>query len=417
MKNVFIKRHIYSKLKAHLKKKEISLLIGPRQAGKTTLLEKLKDFLEKKGEQVFFFNLDILSQKEFFENQKGFIRYLENKRKKRKAFVFIDEVQRLENPGIFLKGIYDQKLPYKLIASGSSALEIKSKISESLTGRKRVFHLGTLSFEEFIKYKNPDLQSISHLKKTYSAEILDLLDEYCKFGGYPKVVVEKNIDEKIRTLEEIYSSYLEKDIKGFFQVRNETSFLTLVNLLAGQIGNLINKNVLSASIGSSRATVDNFLNYLEKSFVIKIIRPFFRNPKKELLKSAKVYFCDLGLRNLIIKNFNQFERRPDKGKIFENFVLLKLMNEIDLVDKINHWRTKTKAEVDFVITRGLEIIPLEVKAKNLKYPVYSKSFRSFLQKYSPKKGIILNLGQKRQEKLGSTLVLTKPFFEKILLDY
>ena len=139
MINDFIERQIYKDLKKHLKKSEITLLLGPRQAGKTTLLEKLKNSLENRGREVFFFNLDILSQKVFFESQTNFIRYLENKRKKKFAFVFIDEVQRLENPGIFLKGIYDQKLPYKLIVSGSSALEIKAKISETLTGRKRVF--------------------------------------------------------------------------------------------------------------------------------------------------------------------------------------------------------------------------------------------------------------------------------------
>jgi len=414
MKNVFIKRQIYKNLQKHLDKKEISLLIGPRQSGKTTLLKRLKNNLDKQGEVSLYFNLDIVSDRQVIKEQTEFIAYLRNKIGDKKAYIFIDEVQRLANPGLFLKGIYDLELPYKLIVSGSSALEIKSKISEPLTGRKKVFYLTTLSFDEFVNFKKPDLLTLKPAKKAFYQQYLLLLNEYLRFGGYPKVVLQKSQQEKIETLEEIYSSYLEKDIKGCFKVQNESSFLTVVGLLAGQIGNLLNKNLLAAHSASSRATIDNFLLYLEKSFVIKIIKPFSRNPKKELTKTPKVYFCDLGLRNLAIRNFVDFTKRQDKGKLFENAVLIKLKKETKIPDKINHWRTKTKAEVDFVISRGLATIPIEVKSKNLKKPLYSKSFRSFIKKYSPKKAIVVNLGFKKEGKIASTTVLTKPFFEKIL---
>ena len=314
---------------------------------------------------------------------------------------------------MYLKGIYDLELPYKLIVSGSSSLEIKAKIVESLTGRKKTFRLATLSFGEFVDFKKPEISKLKAVKKVYQQECLSLLDEYLRFGGYPKVVLQKNKDDKIGILEEIYSSYIEKDIKGFFKVKNEASFLTLVNLLAGQIGRLTNKEVLAASIGSNRQTVDNFLTYLEKSFVIKIIRPFYRNPKKELIKTPKVYFCDLGLRNLIVKNFTSFAKRQDKGELFENFVLLKLCEELSVVDRINFWRSRAKAEVDFVATRGLEVVPLEAKARVLKKSEYSRSFRGFLTVYKPKKAFIINVGLTKKGKVGDTEVLTRPFFEKI----
>lgn len=413
MINDFIERQIYKDLKKHLGKKEITVLIGSRQTGKTTLLKKLKKELEEKGKLVFYFNLDVVVDKQIVKNQTQFIRHLENVSGGKQCFVIIDEVQRLENPGLFLKGIFDLSLPFKLIVSGSSVLEIKSKVSESLTGRKRVFYLGTISFEEFVSFKKPNLDQLRPVKKVFEEEYLSLLGEYIRFGGYPQVILTKTEKEKIKVLEEIYSSYIEKDIKAFFQVRNETSFLTLVNLLAGQIGNLINKNLLSTNIGSNRTTVNNFLNYLEKSFIIKIIRPFFRNPKKELLKTPKVYFCDLGLRNLIIKNFNQFEGRPDKGELFENFVLLGIEPELDIVDKINHWRTKTKAEVDFIISRGRQTFPVEIKATRLIKPLYSKSFRSFIAAYKPEKGFLINLGLKAKTKLDSTEIEVLPFYQEL----
>lgn len=413
MINVFIERQIYGDLEKHLGKREITVLVGPRQSGKTTLLKKLEKELQGRKELVFYFNLDVIADKEVVQDQTQFIRYLEGAREDKNCFVIIDEVQRLENPGLFLKGIFDLALPVKLIVSGSSSLEIKAKMAESLTGRKKTFYLTTITFEEFVNFKKPGLEKLRPVKEVFKKEYSVLLDEYTRFGGYPRVVLAKSEKEKKETLEEIYSSYLEKDIKGFFQVKNEASFLTLVNLLAAQIGDLLNKNLLAANTGSTRQTIDNFLIYLEKSFVIKIIRPFFRNPKKELLKSAKVYFADLGLRNLIVKGFNQFNLRMDKGKLFENFVLLKIEPELDIVDKINHWRTKTKAEVDFIISRGRQIFPVEVKATKLVRPLYSKSLRSFIVTYQPQKAFLINLSLTKKGKLNSTEVKTLPFYQRL----
>lgn len=415
MLNAFIERHIYKTLVDHLAKKEISLLIGPRQSGKTTLLKKLEKELKKRREEVFYYNLDIVYDKEVVKNQTDFVRFLENSRKSKRCFVIIDEVQRIENPGLYLKGVYDLNLPYKLIVSGSSSLEIKAKIVEPLTGRKKVFRLTTLSFPEFVDFKKPALAALKPIKDLYFKEYFALFDEYLKFGGYPKVVLQRSEEEKIEALEEIYSSYLEKDIKGFFKVKNEASFLTLVNLLAGQVGSLVNKDSLASNIGSNRQTVDNFLVYLEKSFVIRILPPLFRNPKKELTKMPKVYFTDLGLRNLVIKNFTQFEERQDKGELFENFILLKLIEREEVAERINFWRTRVGAEVDFVMNRGAKVFPVETKASFLKRPDYSRSFSAFLKAYRPEKGWIFNLSLKKKEKRDSTLVEFLPFFFQLKL--
>ena len=134
-----IERTLFSELKDHLSKREISFIIGPRQAGKTTLMLLLEDYLKKKEERTVFLNLDIESDKQFFTSQANLIKKIKLEIGEKEGFVFIDEIQRKENAGIFLKGIYDMNLPYKFIVSGSGSVELKERIHESLTGRKRIF--------------------------------------------------------------------------------------------------------------------------------------------------------------------------------------------------------------------------------------------------------------------------------------
>jgi len=148
-----ISRKLFSELKSHLLKKEISFIIGPRQAGKTTLMLLLNDYLMKKGERTVFLNLDIEADKQFFTSQANLIKKIKLEIGEKRGFVFIDEIQRKEDAGIFLKGIYDMNLPYKFIVSGSGSVELKEKIHESLVGRKRIFELNTLSFAEFVNFK------------------------------------------------------------------------------------------------------------------------------------------------------------------------------------------------------------------------------------------------------------------------
>ena len=216
-----IQRNLFNELKIHLGKKEISFIIGPRQAGKTTLILMLKEYLEKKGERTVFLNLDIESDKEYFSSQLDLIKKIRLELGEKRGYVFIDEIQRKENAGIFLKGIYDSNPPYKFIASGSGSVELKEKIHESLIGRKRLFELSTLTFEEFVnfrtnyKYKNK-LQEYFAIEKKKAEQILD---EYLSFGGYPRVVLEDLLVEKRKIINEIYQSYLEKDISYLLKIK------------------------------------------------------------------------------------------------------------------------------------------------------------------------------------------------------
>lgn len=411
-----IKRTLFEDLKSHLSQKEISFIIGPRQAGKTTLMLLLKDYLEKKGEKALFLNLDIEADKQFFSSQADLIRKIQLEIGKEKGFVFIDEIQRKENAGIFLKGIYDMNLPYKFIVSGSGSVELKEKIHESLVGRKRVFPLPTLSFREFINFKT-NYKYEDKLGDFFSLEkerVRRLLEEYLNFGGYPRLVLEQKLEEKKRVIDEIYQSYLEKDVSYLLKIQKTEAFSSLVKIVASQIGNLINFSELSSTLGISAKTVKDYLWYLEKTFILQKLTPFFRNVRKEIAKSPVFYFHDLGLRNYALGIFGNVKDPQDMGFLFQNFVLNILKEKIRISPtKIHFWRTKHGAEVDFVIDKGRDQIPVEVKYKEMKKPETTRALRSFIGKYQPRKAYTINLELEKTLPFNKTKIKFLPFYKII----
>lgn len=397
MTNKIIQRTIFNDVIKHISEKEITVIIGARQTGKTTLLAQIKDWLlanEKiKPTQIKSFNLDIFSDYEDIREQSNFIHYIkENLINKEVLYVFIDEVQRLENPGRYLKGIYDLDLPVKFIVTGSSSLEIKSKIFESLAGRKKVFHLWPFSFKEYLNYREPDIAQLldrNNISEINRKKLVERFFDFVIYGGYPKVLKQTNENDKIETLKEIYSSYIEKDVINFLNIRNPLKFNKLIYLLAGQIGNLVNHKEISETLGINIKTLENYLYAMENTFIINLVRPYYTNHRKELTKMPKVFFIDNGLRNFTLKYFASFDANRDKGKLFENFIyssLLKVWN-----GSINYWRSKDKNEVDFILSdyKG-NIFPLEVKSTSLKKPALNRGLKIFIEKYNPKKGFVAN---------------------------
>jgi len=297
-----IKRFLFNELQEHLNSKEISLIVGPRQAGKTTLMMELKDFLDTEKERTTLLNLDYENDKKFFDSQEGLIKKLDLESGRKKGFVFIDEIQRKENAGLFLKGLYDINLPYKFIVSGSGSLDLKENIHESLAGRKRVFQMGTVTFREFVDFKTEyrysgRLEDFFDIEKERS---LALLGEFLNFGGYPRVVLEDEFSEKTKLINEIFRSYVEKDIACFLGANKLDAFNLMVKILASQIGQIIQYSNLAQECGISVATLKNYLWYAEKTFSIRIITPFFKNKHKEITKAPVVYFYDNGMRNFAL---------------------------------------------------------------------------------------------------------------------
>ena len=254
----------------------------------------------------------------------------------------------------------------------------------------------TLSFEEWLVFKNlNDLSrelALIREQKNYTSsshrELMEMFNEYLVFGGYPAVVLDNNREEKIKLLKEIKDSFLKRDIDES-GVNNPDKFYNLLSLLAGQTGNLVNRNELSSTIGIDHKTVDKYLYVLRNCFHIELVKPFYSNLRKELTKMPKVYFKDAGLRNVALTRFFDFKTREDQGALLENYVYKRLFDLFDR-DAINFWRTSSNKEIDFVISteyhRGLAY-EVKLKCKNLKrsfqqtfvehYPNYSVEVISY----------------------------------------
>jgi len=409
-----IKRNLFEDLKQHCAQKEISLLVGPRQAGKTTLMLMLRDYLVAQGSNTLFLSLDFDSDLPFFTSQRHLVNKIQLEIGKSKGYVFIDEIQRRDDAGLFLKGLYDLNLPYKFIVSGSGSIELKEKIHESLVGRKRIFELNTVSFTEFVNYKTDyrykdSLDSFFALEKDRTKQ---LLIEYLNFGGYPRLLLEEEQKEKIRIIDEIYRSYLERDISYLLKVEKTDAFSDLIKVIASQIGRLINYSELSSTLGIALQTIKKYLWYAEKTFIMKRITPFFRNTRKEITKSPVAYFYDVGLRNYALGLYGSLIHSPETGFVFQNFIF-NLLKEKFLFSpaEIHFWRTKDKAEVDFVITLGQQALPVEVKFKELKKPEIGRSLRSFITRYQPEMAWVINLELKEKINLDNTEIHFLPFWD------
>jgi predicted AAA+ superfamily ATPase len=363
---MFKKRLIYNDILNHLEKKEFTIITGARSTGKTTILLEIYKQLKTKKKNVWFVsfeNEEILRsinqhpEKLFqFTDQPSSI-LEENQEYSERIIVLIDEIQYANNPSNFLKYLYDQYNPnLKIIATGSSAFYLDKKFKDSLAGRKRIFVLKTLNFEEYLIFKEKhtlinELHEIRNRDKYLSInynKLLQLFDDFLNYGGYPAVVLSKSKEEKIEKLTELKNAYIKRDLTES-GVNNETAFYSLMVLLSGQTGNMLNKNEYAKLLRIDNKTIENYIFILQKCFYISLVRPFYTNIKKELIKMPKIYFNDLGLRNILINRFYTIENREDKGQILENYTYIRL-NELYSEDDIKFWRTTQQNEVDFIVT-------------------------------------------------------------------
>ena len=299
-----IKRTILKDILNHLKAKEITLISGARQVGKTTLMKEVKRILDNRGKKTLYLNLDIDSDFVHFQSQERLLQKIQLELGNKEGVIFIDEIQRKENAGLFLKGLYDRNDEYKFVVSGSGSMELKEKIHESLTGRKREFQLSTITFREFVNYKTAykyenNLPAFFDLEKERTQLFIE---EYLSFGGYPRIVTESDRNEKRLLINEIYNSYLKKDIAYLLKIDRPEIFTKLIQLLAHYSGSIINLSSLALDTGLSLPTLKKYLWYAENTFVIELVTPYFKNKRKEIRKSRTVYFKDIGLRNFSLTN-------------------------------------------------------------------------------------------------------------------
>lgn len=387
---MYIKRQLEQTLQKYLTTKEIIAVVGPRQSGKTTLLRHLFENLQN---AIFLDFEDQQTLQLFTQDTSTFIEMYIKKYK----YVFIDEFQYALDGGKILKHIYDHHHT-KIFISGSSVSGLSIQSLKFLVGRIFVFNLYPLSFNEYIQYTAPELYE-TILRKELTPTLIDILfpyfTEFCLYGGYPRVVLAKDAEEKEIVLKNIYNIYFLKEIKEILNLPGDHKLAKLIEALAIQTGTIINYNDLCSVTGFQHQDLINYLNIIEKTFICIQSRPFYRNKKTELVKSPKIFFVDNGFRNIITHDFQPLALRNDKGNLYENFIASELLK---MGIEVKYWRTKSKAEVDFIIQKNDKLIPVEIKS-HLNEPKISKSFHSFLEKYEPKQAYILSekyLDKKKQ---------------------
>jgi predicted AAA+ superfamily ATPase len=365
-------RKLQKKIYPWLDNPDAIIILGARQVGKTSLLELLKKDLIKKwgaAKNIITYNLEDSDQLAALNRDpKYFKEYLifSGADPQKESVIMIDEVQYLNDPSHFLKYLADFEPTLKLIATGSTSLAIK-RFKDGMTGRKKTFTLFPLDFQEFLLFKeNRMLSSVLeefHFRnlllkkgeidperiKPFNNEMKALFEEYVLYGGYPKVVLTKSREDKLEELRELFETYELKDVNVLFDVANLSAFRNLFKLLAGSIGNLLNVNELSGTLGIGRDTIRRYLSILENTFIICVLPPFHSNIQKELTKMPKIFFLDTGLRNFALRNFTEISFRPDKGPLFENAIFGELYKNLGVIEQLFFWRTLSKTEADFIL--------------------------------------------------------------------
>ncbi len=356
------KRKIIDKILEYIDLEEIIVLHGARQVGKSHILFWLENYLKDKKETTYFIDLEDSRFKNLLD--KGvdeFINHLKEeglyKKEGEKNFVFIDEIQYLNNPSEFLKLCVDYHKNIKLIVSGSSSFEIKNKFKDSLVGRTINFDIFNLSFEEFLMFKNYPYfnKKINSSKKI--DELKSLYKEFVLYGGYPKIVLTEEIKIKEKRLQQIIDTYVKKDVRELANIDNIDKFNRLIEILASQSGQMVNISELSNTCDLSVPTIEKYLFILEQTFIIKLVSPYHKNLRSELSKSPKIYFYDSGLVQML---FFKTLTNTITGNIFEASIFAELVKKYENKN-INYWRTKDKKEIDFILKKKNKIVPFEVK--------------------------------------------------------
>lgn len=343
-----IDRKIKTQILEKVKPNKVVILYGARQVGKTTLIKEIVDNLSL---DTLFINADTSKYRDILSSQD------EDELKKfigQKELLIIDEAQRIENIGINLKIIVDQIPDIRVIVTGSSSFDLANKINEPLTGRKHTFELYPISVLE--------------LKESLSDfDINAKLEELLIYGSYPDTLNQIGYSEKQDYLIELEESYLYKDIFAISEIRKSPQIKKLLQSLSYQIGSEVSINELSNSLDLDNETVNRYIDLLEKNFVIFSLSGFSRNLRKEITKSYKYYFYDLGIRNSLIDNFKPILNRNDVGALWENFLILERLKYLKYSRIHNSryfWRTYTGAEVDYVEERESILSGYEIKWGN-----------------------------------------------------
>ncbi len=330
---------------------------GPRRSGKTTLIKtvlKGKKYLLLDGD-------DPRTRTILSEPTTEQLRSIVGKYK----YIFIDEAQRIKGIGITIKILVDKFKEVKLFVTGSSSFELSNEVNEPLTGRKWEYKLLPISWEE---YEN-------HHGYLYSEQ---QLKNRLLYGFYPEVL--NNPGDEIEILRELTNSYLYRDILSFGGIKRPEVLDKLVLALALQVGSEVNYSELAQTVGVDKNTISRYIEILQKGFILFKLNSFSRNLRNEIKKNKKIYFYDIGIRNMIIGDFRPIEMRQDRGAIWENFLISERIKQLEYkrrFSRIYFWRTKQKQEVDFIEEFNGKIYGYEFKWGGKKRKLPEKFLKTY----------------------------------------
>jgi len=356
---MLIKRKIQKNVEKVLFKGKVIILYGPRQVGKTTLIKQIQ---KKYSAISLYLNCDEPDIRDALCNKAStqIRNFFGNKK-----LILMDEAQQVKNIGQTLKLIVDNFPDIQVIASGSSSFELSNEILEPLTGRKF----------EFILYPI----SLSELTQIYSKlEISRLLETFLIYGMYPEILL--NLENRDENLKSIARSYAYKDILKFQNIKNPDALEKLLRALALQIGGEVSYNELAQTVGIDKNTVSNYIQILEKAFIIYRVGTFSRNLRNEIKKLRKIYFFDTGLRNALINNLNNLDLRQDVGGLWENFWIMERIKYLSYSGReanYYYWRTRQGQEIDFIEEMDGKISAYEIKWNLRKF----KAPKIFIETY------------------------------------
>lgn len=358
-------RTLKETIERKINKGKAIILTGPRQVGKTTLLKGLVD-----TKKYLFLDGDDATVRSLLNNPNTEqIKSIIGNNK----LVFIDETQRIEGIGLTLKIIIDQLKNIQLFVSGSSSFDLSKALNEPLTGRKWEYELYPISWEEF-----EDKEGYLVAEQQLENRLL--------YGFYPDIL--NNPGEEQDLLKQLVNSYLYRDILAFSKIRKPEVLEKLVQALALQLGSEVNYNELAQIVSVDKNTVANYIDILEKGYVIFKLNSFSSNLRKEIKKNKKIYFYDTGVRNMILGNFTPLALRQDKGALWENFLIAERLKQHSYKNtntKMYFWRTKQQQEVDLVEEQNGIITGFEFKwsaKKKVRLP------KTFVNEYNAKEEII-----------------------------
>lgn len=406
-----IPRSVVEDIKPWLGTNKILILKGARRCGKTEVLHTLQKYMDDRGENTMLMSAEQKRHLPIFSDPKLFLRFLKDQHNltgNKKLFVFIDEFQYIRQAGVFFKAVYDMAgNDLQLILAASTSFKV-SRNTEDLQLIRKTFHVRRLSFQEYMTQKSDfsyketfdidEKEKIQDFYALYREDLEQCLGSYMYWGGYPEVVQEKNSERQFAILDDIIHGHIEKDISSFLRVENVDAYIKLMEVLSAEVGNLLNHQDLSTRLNIHKKTLGKYLEIISGTFTFSFVPPYFTDTKKELAKMNKVYAQDPGIVSYFLRQTppDQSGYYPHLSRV-KNLVFTELLKK-GYTDNIYFYRTIAKAEIDFILCKEKEIIPIKVKfgKKRQKVPVVIKNFMKLYPEVA-KRAIVITQDELRYE--------------------